>query len=356
MINRVNWQLTRAYLKYRAEVDQLNPKSVKLEETWLRHLLEWAESRSFDQVAKIRPTLPEYMLSARLDGEEGQLSAIYIKKVVSASKRFLEWLVKHRRGFASKITPAWLDTLKPPRMESETKEHEAVTIEEVRAMATAPVYSMRDKRIRAAAVFWFLSGIRVGAFVTLPIRAVNLSELSINQWPNIGVRTKFSKRATTYLLNIPDLLSVVREWDREVRSKLSDECFWFAPLSPETGSFDASIIEVGLHRYQRAGKDLREWLHRVGFPYHSPHKFRHGHAVYGLQNSKDVADLKAVSQNLMHTNISITDGVYGILSSADLGKRIAGLGGLVAAGDGSQKDIVNQIIVLAEMLKKDLRP
>jgi len=55
-----------------------------------------------------------------------------------------------------------------------------------------------------------------------------------------------------------------------------------------------------------------------GLPYHSPHKFRHGHAVYVLSMAKDVAALKAVSQNLMHENLTITDGVYGVLSDTDV--------------------------------------
>lgn len=352
MINRGNWRLIRAYLKYRAEVDQISKKSVRLEETWLRHVLEWADDRPFVQVPKIRPTLPEYMLTARLDGEKGQLSSVYIKKVISSGKRFFQWLVKHRQGFSGSFTTAWLETLKPPRLENETKEHEAVTLEEVRAMAAAPVYSLRDRRIRAAAAFWFLSGIRIGAFVTLPIIAVNLQDRSVKQWPSLGVHTKFNKKATTYLVDIPDLMEVVGEWDQEVRRNLPETNYWFAPLSPETGGFDPAITEVGQHRYHRAAKDLQDWLNRVGLPYHSPHKFRHGHAVYGVKKAKDVADLKAVSQNLMHSNLSITDGVYGVLSSADVGKRIAGLGQQATLGELSQSYLADQLIQIAEMLKK----
>jgi len=80
--------------------------------------------------------------------------------------------------------------------------------------------------------------------------------------------------------------------------------------------------------------------------------FRHDHAVYGIKHSKDVGDLKAVSMNLMHSNLSITDGMYGGLSTAEVGKRIAGFGGQLALGDVSQGDIASQIIALAEMLKK----
>jgi hypothetical protein len=49
--------------------------------------------------------------------------------------------------------------------------------------------------------------------------------------------------------------------------------------------------------------------------------------------AKDIAALKAVSQNLMHSNISITDGVYGILSEKDTKEQIMSLGQKVFLGD-----------------------
>jgi hypothetical protein len=42
--------------------------------------------------------------------------------------------------------------------------------------------------------------------------------------------------------------------------------------------------------------------------------------------AKDIAALKAISQNLMRSNISITDGVYVILSDNDVRGQIASLG------------------------------
>ncbi len=44
------------------------------------------------------------------------------------------------------------------------------------------------------------------------------------------------------------------------------------------------------------------------------------------KNMKDVPALKAVSQNLMHKNLSVTNGVYGILSDLDVREQIAALG------------------------------
>jgi hypothetical protein len=66
-----------------------------------------------------------------------------------------------------------------------------------------------------------------------------------------------------------------------------------------------------------------------------PHKFRHGNAVYSLKMAKDIQALKAVSQNLMHSNISITDGVYGILSDNDVKGQIALLGQKIIPNEAS---------------------
>ena len=206
MINRNTWKLTKEYLRFREEVDQLSKGSLLLERDYLRHFLEWTQSKPIDAVEDIRPTFPEYLKTARLDGKNKPLSASYVKKTIGSTRRFFKWVIVYKRGHAIKVSNRWLDTLRPPKFMTENKEHEAVTIDEIMAIANAPVYSLRDKRIRAAAVFLFLSGMRVGAFVTLPIKAVDLNELCIRQWPSLGVKTKFNKYGTTYLLPVKELL------------------------------------------------------------------------------------------------------------------------------------------------------
>jgi integrase len=224
----------------------------------------------------------------------------------------------------------------------ENKHHEFVTLDEMRAIVAAPVQTIRDRRIRASAAFWFLSGVRVGAFVSLPVSAVDLNVFSVMQFPRLGVRTKFKKSALTFLLDVPELFAVVVDWDREVRA--AGAKFWFASVSPDSGMIDPSVSEVGINRSARARQDLRAWLDRVGLPYHSPHKFRHGHAVYAIKNARTIAALKAVSQNLMHSSLKVTDGVYGILSDLDVQSEIRGLGSPVA-----DEDILGK---LRELLKE----
>ena len=107
-------ETVKAYLQYREEVDQVSPKTIRLEETWSWYLLDWANEKPFDQVIKNQTYASRIYAYRRKDGEIGQLSPIYIRKVVSTGKRFFEWISKHRPGYSGIITPGWLDTVKSP--------------------------------------------------------------------------------------------------------------------------------------------------------------------------------------------------------------------------------------------------
>jgi len=52
--------------------------------------------------------------------------------------------------------------------------------------------------------------------------------------------------------------------------------------------------------------------------------------------AKEIAGLKAVSQNLMHSNLSITDGVYGILSQIDVREQISRIGISISSRKGKE--------------------
>jgi hypothetical protein len=66
--------------------------------------------------------------------------------------------------------------------------------------------------------------------------------------------------------------------------------------------------------------------------------------------AKDVSALKAVSQNLMHENLSITDGVYGIFSQTDVRQQIAMLGSGVENNEDAQelRSAVSRLLVKLE--------
>ena len=325
MINKANWKIIKTYLDYREHVDQITIGSLKAERTYTRYILEWAGENAFQKVQTLRPTLPEYMLHARLDGKEGRLSAIHIKKVLGTTRHLFSWMADHYRGCRG-IQQSWIKTIKAKRLTVIPQNKDYVSFEEILAISKAPVVNLVEKRIRAAAVFLYLSGMRISAFISLSIDAVDISKRIVIQDPNHGVRTKNRKYGITYLLDIPELLAIVQDWDTEIRESLPNGGFWFPPFLPDSGEINPNVLKIGEHREVLATKNLRAWMLKIGLPYRSPHKFRHGHIHYGLNNAQSIADFKAVSLNAMHSSMEITDQFYSILNDSEVKDRIGALG------------------------------
>ena len=232
------------------------------------------------------------------------------------------------------------------------------TLEEVRRLLAVPAVSMVEERNRAAVALLFLSGMRLGALMTLPIECVNLETLQIAQLPSKGVATKFHKAAVTSLLNIADLLEVVREWDGRIRAALPPEGYWFALIGQQRGGSGRLRTDKGgkdpLQKRPAFGKQIKKMCEAAGVPYKHPHCLRHGHAVYGVKHARTVEELKAVSQNLMHSSVSITDGLYGNLTSDDVNNVITRLGGAAQFSEAGNVDALALALVQVIRANPDL--
>jgi len=305
MINRQNKFLVDEYLAYRLRFDQLDPKSIRLERTLALHYLTWADEQPFKNAPKFKVSLMEYVRDFKgADGRE--FSQSYRRKIIGSAKTFFTWLTIHKQGFRS-ITPAWLSTFKIRIIQNEFDDHSTVSLDEILQIARTPVRSLVEERVRAGTVFLYLSGMRISAFVSMPIKAVDLTELEVRQSPALGIRTKNKKSAVTYILKLAELFDVVKAWDVKVRAILPPGGFWFAPISPQTGEIDPTVKSIGEHRSAAFHKNLSEWLSSNQLEYRSPHAFRRGHANYLFDNAKDINDLEAVRENLMHESLTTTE-------------------------------------------------
>jgi len=333
VIERQNYLKIKEHLKYLDEVLQLNPASVERYRFYLRHLLLWANDHNFRNVQAIRPTLSAYL--AALPGKEGKgtLAGASQKKIIDSSKRFFRWAKSAYPREMNSLPVAWIDTLRLSRQPQVSAENVFVTLEEVQTLISVPVpeNNLALLRDQAAAAMLFLSGMRASAFTTLPISGVDLENLTLRQWPELGVHTKNSKKATTFLLNIPELLDPVHRWDAIVRLALPASTPWYAPIAHTWGDQCLSPDEPGKTRSHALQKRLEILFSLANVEFKSPHKFRHGHAVYGLLHAQTMADYKAVSMNLMHDSIEITDSTYAPMLSSDVQERIAGLSGLATS-------------------------
>jgi site-specific recombinase XerD len=351
MINRDNYHAVRAYLQYQSETMQRNELSIRAYRLHLNILLRWADEVAFDKAPAIRPVFPKYLSTiTRIDRPSEKYTAQSVRRVCQLARSFFHWLLMHQPRQYSSVTPGWIDTLQPGKLAAGPhKEHQAVTLEQVRKLLSVDVAEedIATRRDIAAAAFLFLSGMRATAFLTLPIECVDITARTVKQYPTLGVKTKNNKAAVTRLLEIPDLLSIVQNWDCFVRSQLPPAANWYPVIEQSFGLQTLTDRPSGQFRNRDFGRRIQRLFAKAELEPLTPHKFRHGHALYGLNRSRDMGDYKAVYMNLMHSDIGITDSVYAVLSDQAMQERIARLG-----LDDAQNVASDLASIVAEVLKQ----
>ena len=352
MVNRDNYRLVKDFVAYLANIMQLKRASISRYEIYLRPLLLWLMETPFKQAHLRQPTLGKYLLETYRTPRESVLAPASLKKVFQITQRFFHWLKRKFPTEFMALPIEWIDALKSPHQQTVFKDHEFVSLDEVHQLAelAIPESDLAMRRDQAAACLLYLSGMRASVLGSLKIECVDLTNREIKQWPSLGVKTKNGKAATTYLLPIPELMAVAERWDQFVQAHLPRTSGWYAPVISEWGEQRLSTLPLGAHRHQALAKRLRKLYALAGLSYKSPHKFRHGHAVYGLQRAKTMADYKAISMNLMHGDIRVTDSIYATLSSAELKDRVMGLSTSSATADAetavADEELAKKLIAL----------
>ena len=313
MIDRRNKRLVDEYLKYRSLRDKLDPKSIRLERSISVHYLTWCATNDFSKAPSLTYSFVDYV-------EQLDCSQHYKRKLINTARLFFKWVSIHKNGYRT-ITPAWLQTFKFKMYPVEFDEENTISEEEIAIISKLPVESLIEKRVRAGACFLFLSGMRISAFTTMPIKAVDLKSLEVRQSPSLGMITKNKKTATTFILDIKDVIGIVREWDDLVRSALPSDGYWFAPLSPKTGEIDPNPHKAIENRSNLFRENLRTWFDKNQVKAHSPHDFRRGHANFLFDRAQDIGDLDATRENLMHDYLTTTE-LYARKRRAQVKSRI----------------------------------
>jgi integrase len=306
LINRNNYLIIKEYLEYLLSVKNQDKKSVERYRFWLRRVLFWAMGHPLEIAHQIKPPFAQYINALDLVTESK-------KKIIETTRNFFRWgKMYHSRRFA-RLPAYWIEDLTPPKVIKE-KITDYVTIEDVNQINRLEIDSsnLTLLRDRAAANLLFLVGPRAAAFVTLPIKAVHLDEEYpyIEQKPSLGVKTKNGCSANTYLHIIPELLDNVREWDKLVRKHFPPEHPWYAPIHQSWGEQSWEILEPGNNRGTALNRRLHILEKMAGLPHKSPHKYRHGYAVWGLERCETMAEFYAMSRNIMHAHMAITAGIY----------------------------------------------
>ena len=367
MVNRENYLLIRSYLHFLAHSKMVAAESCRRYWFYLRHLLLWLDETPLAKAPEQSPVFPRYLaVPEERKLLTNPLAPASMKKIIRVTKSFMEWIRTHHLEIWSDSIKEWAESLQPVRISPRINQHVFITLDEVLQLVKQPVpaQDMALARDQAAAAMLFLSGMRVGALATLPIEAVDIPSRTIRQWNELGVSTKGQKSSTTYLLEIPALLDVVTRWDTLIRKELPSSAMWYTPIISHWGDQTLFSGKPGRNRTIAIEKRMRLLFQRAEIPYKSPHKFRHGHAVYALRRAKTMADYKAISMNLMHDDIQVTDGVYAPFLGDEVRQRIGRLGepgsplsliqlDSLRLGNSETKDgLVEALRGLAEQLEK----
>jgi site-specific recombinase XerD len=349
MIVRQNWLDLNSYLDYHEHTLLRSLKTIARKHNYLHHLLEWAEATPFPAVAAIKPVFSAYLLVLRIGKMEAPLSPAGMKRTCAEAQNFFRWMAVFEGSRYKSIDPLWIEPLRPPHrydVQSELQELVYFSPDEVLALCELQPERLIEQRDQAAAAFLFLSGMRIDAFVSLPIRGVDLVRMRVKQLPKWGVRTKNHKAAITFLYQIPKLLTIVQAWDLLVRSELDVNSPWYAYLSTDGRGFDGTL-EASAYRRQDFARGLKHLCKQAEIAYRSPHAFRHGHGVFGVQHARNVEELKAVSQNMMHKALTTTDSMYGNPHGENVRSVITSLG----QKKEDQITISGDVVRLAQVFK-----
>ena len=316
---RNNFTVLRQYHEYLKSHTTCSGATLKVYEAYDSLILDWAAEKPLSKGPSFEVTFPRFLISQRNKDNE-PYSAEYMKGICAYTRRFFDWARDHKREY-HQITGEWIKMIKPEKTIEDIHEIVAYTLDDILRICDIKTDNMRLRRVIAAIAFLMLSGMRIAAFFTLPIKGVNLESHTVRQLPTDGVCTKYNRAAITTLLIQSKLMRIIREWDDLVRSQCPLDSSWYARLD-RNGNFDPRIIvpmtidnkdelkKQARYPYRDFCADLKTVCEMAGITYKSPHKARYGHIHLGYSRAKTAEQRKAVSVNVLHRNLAVTDEIY----------------------------------------------
>lgn len=186
-----------------------------------------------------------------------------------------------------------------------------------------------DFRDKALLCFLLLSAGRIDAVRTLSIGALNLETLDLVQDPTEGVSTKRDKYIESTLFRFNDnYIKIIKDWLlyllNEKHFKKTDPIF---PKLVQSETNKAMYV-LSNEFYSNSSK-INETISRrckdKGIMVYSAHEFRHLAIDTAFSLARNGMDIKAISQNVGHANLTTTLKQYANMTATEYKKRIKNL-------------------------------
>ena len=267
----------------------------------------------------------EWLKNKKKINSEENISISYCYDNLRHLKVFFDWLSK-QMGYKSKISQTAIEYLNLTRKEvreaTQSKSVEYPTLEEIKTVIESlkgkTEIEMRDRALFSLA---FLTGARISAIRTLPIKSFDKKDLILYQDPALGVQTKFSKKIVSVLIpfGYKETLDYFIEWfdylEKQKKFKPNDPIFPATKI--ENGKENISYYNTGEveNKFLKGSGSLRKIFEKrfknVKIKYYHPHTFRHFWVKEISKLPLTEEEKKSISQNLGHENVGTTFGSYG---------------------------------------------
>jgi integrase len=307
----------------------------------------------------------EWLKSRKKGKTEEKISLSYCYDVLRRLKTFFEWLSK-QAGYKTSINSSFINYLRLSQNETreavQTRKRDIPSVEEVKkTIENIGDKNDVDKRDRALISLAYLSGIRISALMSLPIKSFDKKNLLIDQDPAFGVQTKFRKRIATALipLSYKEPLDYFIGWcDYLIKEKgFNPNDPIFPATKKEQGDENVNYYNTGEVEpvFWKSGSTIRKIFEKrfiqAGIPYYHPHTLRHLIVKEFAKAKLTEEEKKAISQNLGHANVGTTFGSYGY-GHIEEDRQIEIIKGIKFSSDENKKIAES---MFSNLSKKDLK-
>ncbi len=340
-MNPQNDILRLAYFDYLRGARGSDDKTV---DAAMRYIIEFEEFNEFRDFASLTVDqargFKQHVMSRPSQSGQGRLKPSTIIHILQAVKGLFQWLANTKK---LKVSLEAIEYFEPPpkiAMAARSAPGRPVpTPEEIRMMLAAlPSETMLQRRDRALTAFIYLTGIRVGALISIRCKHVDPVARRLNQ-DAAEVKTKLGKSMLTSWFPVgPDIDKIVIDWIEERRAigvEADDPLFPRSPaaIPTTTGGDRASAFWTTAGPVRAI---FRQACESAGLQQFNPHSFRKTLMQLGIRICLTFEELQAWSQNLGHEAIDTSLWHYGKLDDAQRDVLIQGLSQTVSIDEEEQ--------------------
>jgi len=360
--NAANERIKREYFIFLREAHRRDEQTIDGVAKSLVRFEQTTGAKDFGRFHRQQAVNFKAKLSEAANARTGErLSKATVAATLRDLRAFFQWLSREP-GFRKRIAFADADYFNLPdkviAIARARREPKVPTLDQVRhVLATMPTTTPVERRNRALIAFTVVTTARVGALRSFRLGHVDLDGGYVEQDART-VQTKAAKSFRTVFMPFDETaMAIVAEWVTELRRD-----HLFGPDDPmfpatamgldSTGAFvPTGLLRQGWRSTGPVRAIFRQAFALAGLPYYNPHSFRSMIIRHAMTLDLTPEEMKALSQNLGHSDVLTTFTSYGTVPMPRQAALIRSLAAPSKDGNNPRADHVAALENLLASLK-----